>query len=30
MNIFPVHVCLLIGNMYAAEDPHPSFLAGPA
>ena len=30
MNIFPVHVCLLIGNMSAAEDPHPSFLAGPA
>ena len=30
MNIFPVHVCLLIGNMSAAEDPRPSFLAGPA
>ena len=30
MNIFPVHVCLLIGNMSAAEDPHPLFLAGPA
>ena len=31
MNIFPVHVCLLIGNMSAAEeDPRPSFVAGPA